>query len=76
MSDEAMTSGVRGAQQDGRTSSHFQPPPVRYGLPCASCRAYYPSSLTSCPVCRCNDRVSPTAASSPGWGAAKDSNLI
>jgi len=70
MSDEAMTLGVRGAQQDGCTSSHFQPRPVRYGLPCASCKAYYPSALTFCPVCRCNDRVSPTAAPGPGCGAS------
>src|SRR5579862_8844840 len=31
-----------------------------YGLPCAKCRTYYPAALTSCPVCKSTERVSPT----------------
>ena len=34
-------------------------PTVRYGLPCANCRIYYPAELTACPVCSCGERVSP-----------------
>jgi hypothetical protein len=33
---------------------------TRYGLPCANCRIYYAAELTSCPVCQCKERVSPT----------------
>jgi hypothetical protein len=32
-----------------------------YGLPCAKCRTYYAADLTSCPVCKTSQRVSPTA---------------
>jgi hypothetical protein len=60
MSDEVMTS-----QQDGRGPRRFQPRLVRYGLPCANCRAYYSSVLTVCPVCQCSERVSPTTAPVP-----------
>jgi hypothetical protein len=52
--------------------------PVGYGLPCAKCRAYYPSDMPSCPICRAKDRVSPasgpqvsTAASVPQTDEAK-----
>jgi hypothetical protein len=43
-------------------SRRFQPRLVKYGLPCARCRAYYPSALPACPVCQCGERVSPTLA--------------
>lgn len=36
---------------------------VGYGLPCAKCKTYFAANLTACPICRCNERVSPTAAS-------------
>ena len=32
-----------------------------YGMPCASCRLYYPADLDACPTCNSNERVSPTA---------------
>ena len=35
---------------------------VLYGLPCANCRSYYESNLTSCPICRCSDRIAPQSA--------------
>jgi len=28
-----------------------------YGLPCASCKAYYASDLPACPICKCAERV-------------------
>ena len=34
---------------------------VGYGLPCSNCRAYYPSDLNICPVCKSPERVSPGA---------------
>ena len=36
-----------------------RPGPLRYGLPCASCRLYYAAELVVCPICGCDDRVSP-----------------
>ena len=33
--------------------------PVRYGLPCANCRLYYPAELVLCPICGCENRISP-----------------
>ena len=37
---------------------------VGYGLPCSNCRAYYPSDLNICPVCKSPERVSPGAVES------------
>ena len=33
---------------------------IRYGLPCANCKIYYSADLTACPICHCEERVSPT----------------
>jgi hypothetical protein len=62
MSDEVVTTGVREAARDGLRAGGFQPRPVRYGLPCANCKAYYPAALTVCPVCQCSKRVPPVTA--------------
>ncbi len=35
--------------------------PAGYGLPCASCHAYYPADMHACPICKSPDRVSPNA---------------
>ena len=40
---------------------HARSGPVRCGLPCANCRLYYAAELPVCPICRCGDRISPTA---------------
>jgi len=32
-----------------------------YGMPCASCKTYYPADLKACPVCKGGERISPTA---------------
>jgi hypothetical protein len=37
------------------------PKAIGYGLPCSRCRAYYPADMTSCPICKSTERVSPTA---------------
>jgi hypothetical protein len=33
--------------------------PVRYGLPCANCRLYFRAELILCPICGCENRISP-----------------
>jgi len=35
---------------------------IGYGMPCANCRAYYPADMEACPICKSQERVSPTAA--------------
>ncbi len=47
---------------NGLRAGSFQPRTVRYGLPCANCKAYYPATLTVCPVCQCSERVPPMTA--------------
>ena len=37
------------------------PRAIGYGMPCAKCRAYYPADLAACPLCKSQERVSPTA---------------
>jgi len=40
-----------------------QPSPrhVGYGLPCSKCGTYYMADLSVCPICKCGERISPTA---------------
>jgi hypothetical protein len=35
---------------------------ICYGLPCANCHTYYQADQSVCPVCKSDQRVSPTAA--------------
>lgn len=44
--------------------------PAGYGLPCANCRAYYPSDMQACPICQSKERVSATAVSKAAVAAA------
>jgi hypothetical protein len=32
---------------------------IGYGMPCAKCRAYYPSDMDACPICKSKERLSP-----------------
>jgi hypothetical protein len=41
------------------TDASLAPRQTGYGLPCAQCKTYYASELTSCPVCKSPQRVSP-----------------
>ena len=41
--------------------AEMQRPKILYGLPCANCRSYYQSSLATCPLCRCLERISPNS---------------
>jgi len=38
-----------------------EPKAAGYGLPCSSCRAYYPADLDVCPICKSQERVSAQA---------------
>ena len=35
---------------------------VGYGMPCSQCRAYYPSDMDACPICKSRERVTPGKA--------------
>ena len=39
--------------------------PAGYGLPCAKCKTYYLASLSTCPICKSTERVSPVAVIPP-----------
>jgi hypothetical protein len=45
--------------------------PVRFGLPCASCKAYYASDLPACPICNCGERVPAEQAESEAVNVSK-----
>jgi len=59
--------GAAVPQPSGAAMPGMQPAPKRsgYGLPCSKCRTYYSADLSSCPVCKARERVSPTAAPAP-----------
>src|SRR6266446_10933788 len=40
------------------SNTSSDPKAVGYGLPCSNCRAYYPSDLNICPICKSPERVS------------------
>src|SRR5215470_407095 len=47
-------------------SSAFTEPPIAakhtgYGLPCSHCKTYYAADLPACPICKSQQRVSPSA---------------
>ena len=49
-------------------------------MPCANCRAYYPADMQACPICKSQERVSPTATppvpGSPGTPQADDATRL
>src|SRR5580700_7994926 len=55
------------------SSQTFEPKSVSigYGMPCAKCRAYYPSDMDACPICKTRERMSPgTAGAGPASAAS------
>jgi hypothetical protein len=48
---------------------------VGYGLPCATCRLYYPANLDSCPACNSKERISPNAAPATPKPQAADESV-
>jgi hypothetical protein len=63
--DEIPTDEIRAHAQASK-----QHRPIRFGLPCANCRAYYASDLPACPICKCAERV-PAEESAP-----KSANIL
>lgn len=59
---------ARVVSEEGVTSS--EPKPAGYGLPCAKCKTYYLATLSTCPVCKSKERVSPVAGSAKTQPAA------
>jgi rRNA maturation endonuclease Nob1 len=55
MSAEAVTDN-RTLRHRGSSESSV-PKPVRYGLPCAKCKAYYSAEFDACPICSHAERV-------------------
>jgi len=45
-----------------RSKSDAETRAAGYGLPCANCRAYYPSDMPACPICQSKERVSASVA--------------
>ncbi len=57
MSNEVM---VEQPEFTGTVNPFVRTRVIRYGLPCANCKIYYSADLTACPICHCEERVSPT----------------
>ena len=53
---------TNGSKTKANAHALKQQRPVRYGLPCVNCKAYYASDLSSCPICKCAERVPATGA--------------
>src|SRR5437773_9380207 len=53
-----------------------QPGPrhVGYGLPCSKCGTYYMADLSLCPICKCGERISPTAL--PAWAGLQNAQSL
>jgi len=51
---------TNGSKTKANAHALKQQRPVRYGLPCVNCKAYYASDLPSCPICKCAERVPAT----------------
>jgi hypothetical protein len=58
------SSAASGAPQPKRSAPNvaMEHRAIGYGMPCANCRAYYPSDMNACPICKSEERVSPAAA--------------
>ena len=52
-----MASSAAPAFEPGKSHS------IGYGMPCAKCRAYYPSDMNACPICKSTERLSMANAS-------------
>src|SRR2546428_3798255 len=51
---------TNGSKTKANAHALKQQRPVRYGLPCVNCKAYYASDLPACPICKCAKRVPAT----------------
>src|SRR5947199_6548911 len=48
---------TNGSKTKANAHALKQQRPVRYGVQCVNCKAYYASDLPSCPICKCAERV-------------------
>ena len=48
-------------------SSEVTPKRVGYGLPCANCGTYYAADESTCPICKCPERVSAKVTASASY---------
>jgi hypothetical protein len=55
--------------------SALGPRRIGYGLPCIKCKTYYAADLSSCPVCKTEERVSPFVDASTANPAVPESAL-
>lgn len=46
---------------------------IGYGMPCAKCRAYYPSDMDACPICKSKERLSANGNGRPVSAAVSSS---
>jgi len=58
-----MSSSVAPAFEPGASRS------IGYGMPCAKCRAYYPSDMDACPICKSKERLSANSNGRPASAA-------
>jgi hypothetical protein len=68
-------------QNQVKAQPQISPKRAGFGLPCSHCRTYYAADLTTCPVCKSSERVSPKAVKPlpthvPEPGAAPDAALL
>src|SRR5437899_12160604 len=52
---------TNGSKTKANAHALKQQRPMRYGLPCVNCKAYYASDLPAFPMCKCAERVPATA---------------
>lgn len=52
------TAERRSSASAAKANAAATPHAIGYGLPCATCRAYYPADLPGCPICHSPNRVS------------------
>lgn len=53
----------RRVAENPAVAAKLRPGRTGFGLPCAKCKTYYAADLTTCPVCKDTERVSPIVAS-------------
>jgi len=47
--------------EEARPAAAAERKSIGVGLPCSQCRAYYPSDMHVCPICKSPERVAPNA---------------
>lgn len=68
VANPAITAGVESHLKNlpARSNPNNESRPAGYGMPCANCRAYYPSDMQACPICKSKERISATSTPKVG----------